>query len=60
MKRFIGYLVILTLLLGSCQPAMNQNAGLPPVLAVESFLADMAQNVAGDRLAVGSSHPGGC
>lgn len=57
MKRFIGYLVILTLLLSSCQPALNQNAGLPPVLAVESFLADIAQNVAGERLAVGSLIP---
>jgi ABC-type Zn uptake system ZnuABC Zn-binding protein ZnuA len=57
MKRFIGNLIILTLLLASCQPAVIQNAGLPRVLAVESFLADIAQNVAGDRLAVGSLIP---
>ena len=57
MKRFFGHLVILTLLLGSCQPALKQNGGLPRVLAVESFLADIAQNVAGDRLAVGSLIP---
>jgi ABC-type Zn uptake system ZnuABC Zn-binding protein ZnuA len=54
MKRFVGYLIILTHLLVSCQPASSQNSVLPRVLAVESSLADIAQNVAGDRLAVES------
>jgi ABC-type Zn uptake system ZnuABC Zn-binding protein ZnuA len=53
--------VLLGGLLTGCQtpaqqagPAVGspQAAGLPRVLAVESFLADMAQNVAGDRLQV--------
>jgi ABC-type Zn uptake system ZnuABC Zn-binding protein ZnuA len=57
MKRFIGYLIILTLLLVSCQPSAIQNSSLPRVLAVESFLADIAQNVAGDRFAVDSLIP---
>jgi ABC-type Zn uptake system ZnuABC Zn-binding protein ZnuA len=52
MKRLISPLALLTLLLTACQPAANQTSGLPRVLAAESFLADIAQNVAGDRLTV--------
>jgi ABC-type Zn uptake system ZnuABC Zn-binding protein ZnuA len=37
--------------------AANLAAGLPRVLAVESFLADIAQNVAGDRLEVATLMP---
>ncbi len=53
--------VLLTGLLAGCQgpaspagpaAAGQETSGLPRVLAVESFLADMAQNVAGDRLEV--------
>jgi len=57
MKRFISNLVILVFLLNSCQPAASQTPGLLRILAVESFLADIARNVAGDRLAVESLIP---
>jgi ABC-type Zn uptake system ZnuABC Zn-binding protein ZnuA len=47
---------LLTLLLGACsvsQPATPSAVpGVPAVLATTSFLADLAQNVAGDRLQV--------
>jgi ABC-type Zn uptake system ZnuABC Zn-binding protein ZnuA len=47
---------LLTLLLGACsvsQPATPSAApGVPAILATTSFLADLAQNVAGDRLQV--------
>jgi ABC-type Zn uptake system ZnuABC Zn-binding protein ZnuA len=56
-KRFIGYLLILAFLFSSCQPAKSPPHGLLRVLAVESFLADIARNVAGDRLAVESLIP---
>jgi ABC-type Zn uptake system ZnuABC Zn-binding protein ZnuA len=59
MKRFIGILVLIGILLASCQSVVNQTSGLPRVLAVESFLADIAQNVAGDRLKVESLIPVG-
>jgi len=52
MKRLMRALALLTFLLTACQPAANQTSGLPRVLAAESFLADIAQNVAGDRLTV--------
>jgi len=43
----------LVALLGACGgPIPEPDSGLPRVLAVESFLADIAQNVAGDRLDV--------
>jgi len=49
------------LLLAACQSAAPANTpaanGLPRVLAVESFLADIAQNVAGDRLQVETLMP---
>ena len=60
MKRFVGFLVILVILvflLGSCQPTGGQTPGLPRVLAVESFLADIARNVTGYRLVVDSLIP---
>lgn len=57
MKRSIGNLVLLVSLLVSCQSAVPQTSGLPRVLAVESFLADISQNVAGTRLAVESLIP---
>jgi len=43
-------------LLASCTPAPAGDEGLR-VLAVETFLADMAQNVAGDRLSVAALMP---
>ncbi len=57
MKRVILNLVILAFLFTACQPTANQVPGRPRVLAVESFLADIAQNVAGDRLVVESLIP---
>ncbi len=54
----IGLLIALT----SCSPPMvpapgSRSGQLPAVLAAESFLADIAQNVAGDRLQVMSLIP---
>ncbi|NPV87831.1 MAG: zinc ABC transporter solute-binding protein [Anaerolineae bacterium] len=42
----------LTLALAACTPNAPAPGGKPSVLAVQSFLADIAQNVAGDRLQV--------
>jgi ABC-type Zn uptake system ZnuABC Zn-binding protein ZnuA len=59
-RRYFRLTVVLTLAL--CLSACNGNSpptaaltvapGTPKVLAVETFLADIAQNVAGDRLTV--------
>jgi ABC-type Zn uptake system ZnuABC Zn-binding protein ZnuA len=57
MKRFIGILASLIFFLSSCMPAMTQTSSLPRVLAVESFLADIARNVSGNRLVVDSLIP---
>jgi len=58
MKKF--FLILMTLLalsLGACGASQSANnppatPGIPTVLASTSFLADLAQNVAGDRLQV--------
>ena len=58
----LAYIILLVLLLVSCQagqPAAPGVPGSPKVLAVETFLADMAQNIAGDRLKVASLVPPG-
>ena len=48
------------ILLTSCgQVPTPQNSAIPKVLAVETFLADIAQNVAGDRVHVDSLMPAG-
>jgi ABC-type Zn uptake system ZnuABC Zn-binding protein ZnuA len=52
MKRLNSIFVLLIFLLTTCQSAARQTSSLPRVLAAESFLADIAQNVAGDRLTV--------
>jgi ABC-type Zn uptake system ZnuABC Zn-binding protein ZnuA len=57
MKRFIGSALLLAILLTACQPAASHTPGRLRVLAVESFLADIAQNIAGDRLTVESLIP---
>lgn len=57
--------LFLSLFLGGCQfsnaadsaPATSDANSLPSVVAVESFLADMAQNVAGDRLKIDTLMP---
>ena len=57
MKRCIGSFLILAFLLSSCRPAVRQIPSLPRILAAESFLADIARNVAGGRMAVESLIP---
>lgn len=60
-KIIITILAALTLALTACQPAaptQPQAAGLK-VIAAETFLADIVQNVAGDRLTVDSLIPSG-
>ena len=67
MRPFSGLLAFLSLaaaaclLLAACQPAPSGNAAGSPsnVLAVESFLADMTQHVAGSRLKVTALIPVG-
>jgi zinc/manganese transport system substrate-binding protein len=51
-NRSILSFLMLALLLSACGMAAPRNSGLPRVLAAESFLADIAQNVAGNRLKV--------
>ena len=62
MKKF-GYfsLIIVVLLLVACQPQSNSTdqQGSLSVVAVESFLADIVQNIAGDRLEVETLMPSG-
>jgi ABC-type Zn uptake system ZnuABC Zn-binding protein ZnuA len=63
MKNTLILLTLISLLISACQPA-GGNAprsanSTPKVLAVETFLADIAQNVAGDRLNVESLIPTG-
>jgi ABC-type Zn uptake system ZnuABC Zn-binding protein ZnuA len=53
---------LLAVALAGCAPAAppdGERAGMPVVLATETFLADIAQNVAGDRLTVESLIPMG-
>ncbi len=58
---FPSLLVFLALLLGACQPPAPQPVAGPglKILAVETFLADMAQNVAGSRASVEALIPAG-
>lgn len=53
-KIIITVLWFVPILLAACQPSTLPASGLPRVLAAESFLAEIAQNVAGDRLQVES------
>jgi ABC-type Zn uptake system ZnuABC Zn-binding protein ZnuA len=55
-SRFLIIFLLALSILGACAPATPQTGGLR-VLAVESFLADITQNVAGDRLAVDTLIP---
>ncbi len=50
-------ILLLSLFLAACQPVASQPGGLPRVMAVETFLQDIAQNVAGERLNVDSLLP---
>jgi ABC-type Zn uptake system ZnuABC Zn-binding protein ZnuA len=57
---FLAVVMVFALALGACSPAAQpQTAAQAPlkVLAVETFLADIAQNVAGERVKVESLIP---
>jgi ABC-type Zn uptake system ZnuABC Zn-binding protein ZnuA len=56
-KIFLVFLLVSSLFLSSCGPTSSQKGSLPRVIAVETFLQDIAQNVAGDRLKVQSLLP---
>lgn len=64
-RLLLPALALAAVLMGGCQPAAatpaaaDQASGMPRVLAAESFLADIAQNVAGDRLKVDTLLPQG-
>jgi ABC-type Zn uptake system ZnuABC Zn-binding protein ZnuA len=51
-NRSLLFFLVLALFLSACGTAAPRSSGLPRVLAAESFLADIARNVAGDRLEV--------
>ena len=55
-NRFRYFIVLLAVLVAGCggvgKPTPKNMSATPRVLAVETFLADIAQNVAGDRLKV--------
>lgn len=61
----LGVVLLVLLWAGGCAGGVDSNAAggspgtLPSVLAAESFLADIAQNVAGSRLTVGTLIPRG-
>jgi ABC-type Zn uptake system ZnuABC Zn-binding protein ZnuA len=57
MKKSISILTLLLYFIPSCVSAVTQASSLPRVLAVESFLADIARNVSGNRLIVDSLIP---
>lgn len=48
---FNGMLMV-SLLLSACQPAPHKTNQMPTVMATESFLGDIAQNVAGSRIKI--------
>ena len=57
MKKIIVTLFFAVLLFSGCQPAAINGQGGLRVLVVETFLADMTQNVAGERLKVDALVP---
>ena len=61
MKKYILLIIftILTIALSGCRPTATAFTGPVHVLAAESFLQDIAQNVAGDRLQVEYLVPAG-
>jgi ABC-type Zn uptake system ZnuABC Zn-binding protein ZnuA len=50
-KPALSFLLVMAWILSACQPAAAPAPGMK-IMAVESFLADMAQQVAGNRLQV--------
>jgi ABC-type Zn uptake system ZnuABC Zn-binding protein ZnuA len=61
MYRWIVILTLLAFSLAACggSPASDSSESAPVVLASTSFLADIARNIAGDRLQIGSLLPVG-
>jgi ABC-type Zn uptake system ZnuABC Zn-binding protein ZnuA len=63
MKKMINFMISLLVLtffsLSACRPVAQTNDGAVHVLASTTFLADITQNVAGDRLQVDSLLPFG-
>ncbi len=58
MRARIATPLMIVLLLSACRQApIPQDSTIPKVLAVQTFLADIAQNVAGERLEVDSLMP---
>ncbi len=53
MKKYIHLLILLIALLSACSPVTKPpTSSAPRVLAIETFLGDIAQNVAGNRIKV--------
>lgn len=59
LKPILALAVLAALLLPACQPAPAAEEGGLRVLAAESFLGDIAQNVAGERVTVDVLIPAG-
>ncbi len=59
MKYSLIILILLVFCLSACQTVMIQTGSGLRVLAIESFLADIGQNIAGDRFTVESLIPVG-
>lgn len=59
MKKLIPLFLLLSLSLAACQPAQQKTGQPLKVVAAESFLADIAQQVAGSHLTVTSLMPDG-
>lgn len=56
MKNWLSWLILPAVLLAACSPTPKTDGALK-VLAVESYIADMASNVAGDRLHIDTLIP---
>jgi ABC-type Zn uptake system ZnuABC Zn-binding protein ZnuA len=59
MNRLIVFLTVFTLLIAGCTPASGSGTTDSAILATTTFLADIARNVAGDRVTVESLLPVG-
>lgn len=59
MNRLIVFLTVFTLLIAGCTPASSSPTTDSAILTSTTFLADIARNVAGDRLPVESLLPVG-
>lgn len=53
MKKYVYLLALLVIMMSACSPALQPpTSSAPRVLAIETFLGDIAQNVAGNRIKV--------